>query len=672
MGVLPSAWPGFLDFRSESNRQRLLVRAALAVYVVLAISLILQKPGLQYDEALLVLGAVHMRHSPNEITLPHDPNTWIPVFGRWIPLMTVRYAGAVKEYLCLPLFALFGTRTALIRLVSMTLGGFGIWGVAKLLREQVGGLAAGAAALILAVNPAYLSMTVFDNGTVSAWMAALGLLAFALSRYLNKPSTRAAMLIGVALGFGIWARANFIWAEAAIGAAALIVLRRRFPSAPSHWLAAVGGGVLGGLPFLIYQIVSRGGTWEAIGMFSEHRSLADVFPSRLVMFAESLVCDREHRVMWNGPEMPAWQRWLFPAIVLACCANWKTIWSRAAAIAFLIYAAILFPSRVIVAEHHFVTMLPFAAVLVTLAAVALIGRYPKAVGAVAALASVYLGVALYWHFSAVGGLRETGGVGVWSDGLIPLANYLQANYRDREVKIVDWGLQNNLYVVTDGRLRTREIFWDATRETVRANKPWMEEIREGGVFLRNAVPQLPDPPAGFDQALTDGRPLAHRYTVPQRDGHPYAEVIEIEPNTIHQELTLISTADPTAAKQLEGFWQIEEGGWRWTKRNFAVTLGGPEATPRKNPHLALRIYIPESSVQKLGPITISSHLNGHALAPETYRQSGTYTLTRDVEPAWLKPDANRAEFALDKALPPTPEDERELGIIVQSIALENR
>ncbi len=50
--------------------------------------LIRQKPGLSYDEALQVVGAVHMLHSPHvELTVPHDPNTWVPVFGRWIPLM---------------------------------------------------------------------------------------------------------------------------------------------------------------------------------------------------------------------------------------------------------------------------------------------------------------------------------------------------------------------------------------------------------------------------------------------------------------------------------------------------------------------------------------------------------------------------------------------------------
>src|SRR6188474_2079468 len=81
------------------------VWGALALYILWACLLILQNPGFQYDEALLVLGAVHLRHSPGELTLPHDPNTWICPSGFCLPLMTVRYVGAIKEYLCLPLFA---------------------------------------------------------------------------------------------------------------------------------------------------------------------------------------------------------------------------------------------------------------------------------------------------------------------------------------------------------------------------------------------------------------------------------------------------------------------------------------------------------------------------------------------------------------------------------------
>src|ERR1700686_719472 len=98
------------------------LRFALVVYLLLGALMIRQKPGLQYDEALHVIGAVHMRHLPHqELTLPHDPDTWVPVLGRWFPLMTLRYTGAVKDYLCWPLFAQFGTRTSLVRMVSLML-----------------------------------------------------------------------------------------------------------------------------------------------------------------------------------------------------------------------------------------------------------------------------------------------------------------------------------------------------------------------------------------------------------------------------------------------------------------------------------------------------------------------------------------------------------------------
>ena len=112
--------------------------AALLAYCLWSILLISADPGLQYDEALLVLGSVHMRNSAGVLTLPHDPNTWTCFAGRCFPLMTVRYAGAAKEFLCLPAFALFGNGAEVLRLVSMILGVTGIWGIARLLSAQAG------------------------------------------------------------------------------------------------------------------------------------------------------------------------------------------------------------------------------------------------------------------------------------------------------------------------------------------------------------------------------------------------------------------------------------------------------------------------------------------------------------------------------------------------------
>src|SRR5438105_2193404 len=111
--------------------------AGLLIYFLWSFLLIWQSPGLQYDEALLVQGSVHMLHSRGELTLPHDPDTWICPSRRCLPLMTVRYVGPIKEYLCLPLFRLFGAHAETIRLVSMALAALGIWGVAKLIAEHV-------------------------------------------------------------------------------------------------------------------------------------------------------------------------------------------------------------------------------------------------------------------------------------------------------------------------------------------------------------------------------------------------------------------------------------------------------------------------------------------------------------------------------------------------------
>ncbi len=130
---------------------RWVARGALLLYCLWSLLLIAQKPGLQYDEALLTVSAVHMRNSPAELSLPHDPRTWVCVLGRCYPLMMVRYAGAVKDYLCLPLFAVFGPCPGIIRIVSMLLGMIGIWGIARLVTTQAGEAAGAIAALAIAI-----------------------------------------------------------------------------------------------------------------------------------------------------------------------------------------------------------------------------------------------------------------------------------------------------------------------------------------------------------------------------------------------------------------------------------------------------------------------------------------------------------------------------------------
>lgn len=683
--------------RMANRKLSAAIAAAVLVYCLCGAFLIMQKPGLQYDEALTALGSIHMLHSAEEFPLPHDPHSWFCPFGRCVPLMTLRYAGAVKEYAFLPLYAVFGPRTVILRFASMLLGAVGIWGLGRLTGERLGWRIGAVAALMIAINPAYVNQTVFDSGVIAMWMCGFGVLCLAIAACLRRPDAHHAFWLGAAMGFAVWTRANFLWQLAAIFGAALIIARRQIFKRGLHWTWISVGGFIGAFPLILYEILSKGGTWEALGMFPARDGFAQRILTRLMLFSETLLSDREHRAMWDGPPLPAWQGRLFLIVVVVSCIVCLTmrskldamryLWARGFALTFLFLAAFLFLSRLDVSEHHLVALVPLAAVLAASAGFLIQEPYPKARIICGGLAGVYVACALYWQAAAVEGLRRTGGVRSWSDSIFTLARDLEQKYPTREIQIVDWGLQNSLYFLSNGRLHSREIFWDASPEQSGRRRSWLEEVRDGGVFLLNAPEnrQLPVASQAFLQALAGGQPAFRRFTIDQRDGRPYVEIIEVEPNTLHraqpsgaaqsggQRLSAtVATADNAVAGRLEGFHQIENGGWRWTKKRFSITIDSPDPQGQTGARFTLRLYVPDSSMQKLGAITLTARLGDHVLPPETFRRPGQFSFARDLDAAWVKAGPNRVDFTLDKALAPTASDGRELGIVVVSASLETR
>ncbi|HEX5431222.1 MAG TPA: glycosyltransferase family 39 protein [Bryobacteraceae bacterium] len=663
------------------------ILAAMGVYFFWGSLLILQKPGLQYDEAFLVAGAVRMLHPAAPYTITGSP-VWIQLFHRFVPLMGggIPYIGALKDYLALPLFAVFGARTSSVRLLSMLLGFVGIWGTYKLLRERAGSAAAAATALALAINPAYLAMTVFDNSAFSEMMAGFGLVCAALAFHLRRRSVLSALLLGAAMGFGIWTRANFLWILAAGGLAALVVFRRRTLAPAVHWIAISGGGILGGFPFLLYQFASHGATWNAMRELSAPQPLNQLLSYRLSLLLDTLLSDGEHRLMWGRTALPAWQTWgcllvAVAGLLICLCASESKRPGRAEAARFagwalLFLGASLFLSRLQVAEHHLIALVPFAAVVIVLSCSILQARYRWGRFLVAAAAVIYAGSAVYWNIAAIRGLRKTGGIGMWSDGIFELARQIDGSYRGREIKILDWGLQANLYVLTDGRLQSEDLSVPESPTKSSRGWPWVDEIRAGGVFLLNGPHdrEFPGPSEAFLAAFNKVKPVARWRSIAQRDGEIYAQLIDIEPGSFQMpafEKNLspsLSMSDPSVEEQLRGFYPIENGG-RWTRREFGVTLGNPQPSGG-GIRFVMRFYIPEASIQKLGPVTLRARVGGHELMPETYAHSGLSIFTRDLSPGWIPDGPIRFDFTLDKALPPSASDSRELGIIALATAIE--
>lgn|GEM_PF-1722665 len=668
-----------------------LITAAIGIYCLWGIGLIAQKPGLQYDEAMLVAGGVHMQRSPAVFELENTPHAWVCPFHHCIPLMAFLYVGSAKEYANLPFFAVFGAHTPLIRLVALLFGGLTIWGIYILIDWRFGWRAASLSVFALAINPAFLNMVIFDNGANGGIMAALGLTCACVAIYGTRKSTLAAFGLGLAVGFGVWSRANFVWVLLAGGISAAIVYRRRILVPVSHAAAIVAGGILGGFPFLLYQILSDGATWKAQKHLTVSQPMLLLLRQRVFLFADTLLSDGEHRVMWNGPPLPAWQMWFFPIVVLlACllCLFWsrheetgRRSFAQFLTLTFLFIAGILFFSRLQVAEHHLVILVPFAIAIVVLACTILHARFSHAWLISGILLCIYGSSALYWQAQSILGLKNTRGIGVWSNGGVELARYLEQNFQGREIKILDWGLQYNLYVLTDGRSKLREIYSPSSGAASFSGRPWIDEIREGGVFLLNGPDnrQFPQASNGFLRTLATARPVVRRHSIKQQNGNIYAEVIEITPNSIRSASVpgdspevRIPMNTSRFDNQLTGFYPPEPGGFRWTRREFSAMLDlshVPHPDTGRT-YLLMRLYIPDNTIRTLGSLTLTARFGGHVLAPETWSRPGQYVFRRELNDAWITRGKTEIYFSLDRALRALPSDKRELGVVVQEISVE--
>jgi hypothetical protein len=124
------------------------------------------------------------------------------------------------------------------------------------------------------------------------------------------------------------------------------------------------------------------------------------------------------------------------------------------------------------------------------------------------------------------------------------------------------------------------------------------------------------------------------------------------------------------AQLLNGFYGVENNAWRWTAQQFTVALRPPFGAAQKGANLVVKLTVPPVVIEKQGKVTLSASVAGTPLEPEPYAKAGDYTYKREIPAALLAGDSARVEFRLDKAIPPSAADQRELGIIVLSAGLE--
>jgi len=135
--------------------------------------------------------------------------------------------------------------------------------------------------------------------------------------------------------------------------------------------------------------------------------------------------------------------------------------------------------------------------------------------------------------------------------------------------------------------------------------------------------------------------------------------------------TMIFMGDAKTAPQLlKGFYNMEQGAWRWTMGQFAVALRPPRSGAVRGATLHLKFVFPEAVQSKLKSISLSAALNGNPLGAEAYTKAGELEYTRDIDRKLLVGDAVNVEFTLDKFLPAGAIEQRELGVIATSVGFE--
>lgn len=117
----------------------------------------------------------------------------------------------------------------------------------------------------------------------------------------------------------------------------------------------------------------------------------------------------------------------------------------------------------------------------------------------------------------------------------------------------------------------------------------------------------------------------------------------------------------TSQLRLEKGWHyIENDAWRWTAKRFSAELHLSAALAPAT--VRFLFHLPQEAVARRPDVVLSATVNGKPLAATAFSTPGEHEYA-GVVPS-LDAGKVRIDFELDHALAPSPEDERELGVLV--------
>ena len=473
-----------LSAKSPGPRELSLLLAVWFLLAIVMMSLAKQNlsvPGLYYDEAVFagmakdfVTGQVHGEHMPDTQT--------VKFLGRAFPVFIQTYLGALKSWMLIPAFKLFGSNMPVLRSAEL------FWGLIALLFFMLGtwrwlGLTAAlSAGPLLALDPVYFFLGVLDWGAaVPSFFCRCVAFYLAVLWWRNRQG-RYAFLAGAFAGLGFFNKADFAVFLIGVGIAGICCYSKQllalFRARP--WAAALCGlgFLLGAEPMLfklprILMLTTSGPHPNAPGEFKVK------LQTMLSMYDGS----HFYRLMNVGGvfermyEVPAGARaGLGLGLIISCVVfvamktRRKQNESKERAVAFLILATALVTLGVMVLPdavriHHAVLVFPLPQLIVGAVVTLFWEKLPRSAILELLKRAIICAAILLLIFSQLRAICETerlifetGGRGNWSQSLNVFCREIRSR-SDLTIVSLDWGFNEQLMFLTDGP-RLMEPFWN--------------------------------------------------------------------------------------------------------------------------------------------------------------------------------------------------------------------
>jgi len=460
-----------------------------SLFFVLA-SYHIELPGLYYDEALDVVPTMQL------VTGQHvEEHRSIEVLGHRLPMMVSEYVGPVSTYLTLPFFLLFGVSVFSLRLATIVFAVGTIIFAFYFLKLFFNRKVAFLTALLLAVNPAFIMWSRQGNhvSSLMSFMATGSL--YCLYRWYKKREDFYLHVGSFLLGLGLCQKIIFLWFIMALGLAVLTQkinlreiiafrtwIREMAEKAAGFGIKRLGLSLLSfcvGLSMMLWYNLTTPGT---IRMILSNLVVTSKGTNNLAFWTNFLKRGEDFQHVLSGDlfsytggsyanklYVPLFVVAFLSCLVVSLLPIERQNRKKTGFVVILFIALLVFSCFTIggLSPYHLLILLPLPQVMISLficdAGVLLRGAHSSdwvgRILSVAPLAVVMvivvldLGVIKNYHVA----MDETGGVGMFSDAIYDLADYLEDHDMTTPLA-VDWGFGKNIQFLTKGAVNPVEIF----------------------------------------------------------------------------------------------------------------------------------------------------------------------------------------------------------------------